>query len=173
MKRILILTLFVFTHLAVAQSVKFKIAKNKVKLDKYGRFTLVVKVINNSPKEIIILKPAVNNRQKWRYYNGELDCPEIRMILRDDSTDSSTISYNESDLLIIPSKSKTEISIDGRYNTNSLLQCKANKFKLKLLYDASELLKQVDNNDSQEVDIIKKITPIKIESKLTVINADE
>ncbi len=66
MKKLLVLLLLATTILS-AQNATFKIIKQKTVVDAIGAVILYVEVINNSKKEITILKPATDYSQKWRF----------------------------------------------------------------------------------------------------------
>lgn len=167
MKKIAFLTLLFLVQFGFAQKVSFKILKEKTELDGIGAIILYVDVINKSTKDIVILKPATDYPQKWRYYTSENECesdspPPIWQV-----PSHSKINYNESDLLVIPAKSVVKIVINGRHNANGMA-CNSKNFSVKLFYDANELIAESSNNSIEE-GVIKKLTPIKIESKKTKI----
>lgn len=164
----LILLLLLISPAGFAQNVSFSILKNKTQIDKIGAITLFVEVINKSKSEVTILTPASDVRQKWRYYDCEVDCGEKP--IWQDNGDYKRLPYVSSNLLVISPKGKAEIIIDGRHNTNSL-SCNLKNFSVKLLYDATELINSLNgkNLSESEKEVIKKLTPIKIESKKTKI----
>ncbi|ERJ59876.1 hypothetical protein [Sphingobacterium paucimobilis] len=167
MKKILLLAFMIIANLAFSQKVTFKIIKDKTEVDNIGAIILHVEVINKSKNDITILKPATDFNQKWRYYDVEIDCSNIPLW---SAGDQEMIDYEESDLLVIPAKSKVEIIINGRKNAN-MLACDSRTFQLKLFYDAKELINRTEtgNLNSDEIQVVKKLTPIRIESKKTSI----
>lgn len=167
MKKTLLFVLLFFTQFAFAQKVSFEIIKDKTEIDNIGAVILYVDVINESEKDIVILKPATGFDQKWRFYNVDIECADMPIW---EDKEQTKIAYIESDLLVIPAKSKVEIIINGRKNAN-MLACDSKKFILKLTYDASELIKNAETNNCNldEIKIVKKLTPIKIESEKTNI----
>lgn len=158
MKKAFLFVLLFTTQLTFAQKVSFRIIKDKTEVDNIGAITLHVEVINTSGNDVTILKPATDFRQKWRYYDVTIKCNDIPL-WEVPAKEQEKIAYNESDLLVIPSKSKVEIIINGRQNAN-MLACNSKIFQLKLTYDAGKLIE----NSSSESLIVKKLTTIKIES---------
>lgn len=167
MNKLLLLAFLFITQLTYAQKVSFKIIKDKTEVDSIGAITLYVKVINKSKNNITILKPATDFRQKWRYYDVKIECNEMPLWAMEEQ---EKIAYIESDLLVITSKSKVEIIINGRQNAN-LLACYSKIFQLKLTYDAGKLIEDINTESLtlHEKEIVKRLTPIKIESKETKI----
>lgn len=160
------LVLLFITQMTFAQEVSFKIIKDKTTVDNIGAITLYVEVINKSETDITILKPATDFRHKWRYYDCVIECDNMPLWNR---TEEQKIAYNESDLLVISSKSKVEIILNGRNNTNTLT-CNSKDFKLKLVYDAVELIEMnTVSLNIEEKEIVKKLTPVRIQSKETKI----
>lgn len=168
MKKLLILLLLATTILS-AQNATFKIIKQKTVVDAIGAVILYVEVINNSKKEIKILKPATDYSQKWRFYNCDINCNNIP--LWESAGNRERLIFAESDLIKIPAKSKQVLSVNGRYNCN-MLSCESETFEIKLIYDVREILQNpnVNNGNLQEIEMLKKLTLIKIESALTKIN---
>jgi hypothetical protein len=149
--------------------VSFNILNEKTQVDNIGAITLYVEVINKSNNAVTILKPATDYRQKWRYYKCNIiKCDDIPLWA---SMEHEYFPYEESDLLKIPAKSKVVISINGRNNGN-MLSCNSKNFELKLSYDAGKLLKDfnIEKANLDEIKVLKKLTPIKIESKIVNIN---
>ena len=166
-----ILILILITQFSFAQKVHFNILQEKTKVDNIGAITLYVEVINKSNNSVKILKPATDYKQKWRYYNCNLiKCDDIP-IWDGGSGNDKLYPYEDSDLLIIPAKSKIIISINGRYNTN-MLACYSKIIELQLLYNTTDLLKELNsqNLNLEEMVVLKKLTPLKIESKIVKIN---
>ena len=85
-------------------------------------------------------------------------------------TQGNRFAYSESDLLVIKANSKVEIIINGRQNANAL-GCNSKEFQLKLIYDASKLIEGTTGEfiNLNEQEIVKKLTPIRIESLETAI----
>ena len=164
MKKTLLLLLISITQLSFSQEVNFKIIEEKTVADEIGAITLYAEVINNTENDITILKPATKFRQKWRFYNCNIQCDNIPLWTTE-AVDNYT-EYYESDLLIVPKKSKEEIIINGRHNANMLV-CEDEIFKLELTYDAGELIENIDNMNLNiyEKEIVKKLTPLTIKSK--------
>lgn len=162
-KTVLVLILFV-AQVTLAQKVTFKIIDQKIKTDNIGALTLNVEVINKSKKDITILQPATNYDQKWMYYTADIDCNSPA--IWDAGSSRKHVDYTESDLLVIPAKSTKQIVVDGRNNTNSL-SCNSSKAKVKLIYNPAELLMNMNKElNASEIEVIKKLSPIKIESKM-------
>lgn len=162
-KATLLVVLFI-SQLALAQKVTFKITDTKVKTDNIGALTLHVDVINKSNKAVTILLPATNHDQKWMYYSANIQCnsPSIW----DAGATREQTDYNEADLLVIPAKSTKQIVVGGRNNTNSL-SCNSSKASVKLVYNPSKLFEEMDRDlNAAEIEVIKKLTPIKIESEM-------
>jgi hypothetical protein len=159
----LLFTFLIISNLTFSQKVNFEIIKDKTEIDNIGAVILYVEVINKSKKEITILKPKTIFNQKWRYYDVKIECTDIPEW---QGEQQKRMAYSESDLLVIPAKSKVEIIINGRMNAN-MLSCNSKTFQLELFYDANELIKNPEtrNCNSDELKIIKKLTPIKIKSK--------
>ena len=169
MKKIILSTLtFLVVQITLAQSISFEILKNKTEVDSNNVITLYVKLNNNSNDEIVIFKPAVALNQKWRCYYRELECSDP--VLWSSSDNIKEIPYDESDFIIVPAKSKNILKINGMYNAN-LLSCSSKAFRVKLIYNSKLFFKNLNdkNLNSQEIDLIKKLTPIIIESKKTNI----
>jgi len=167
MKKTFLLLVFI-TQLSFAQKVSFNILKEKTEIDNIGALTLYVEVINKSNKAITILKPATDYRQKWRYYDcNMIKCDDVSIW---ESMEHVNLPYEESDLLEIPAKSKVVISINGRYNCNAL-SCYSKKIELELFYDVKKLLKDfsIERANVEEIKVLKKLTQIKIESKIVNI----
>lgn len=161
-KTVLVLMLFV-AQVTLAQKVTFKIIDQKIKTDNIGALTLNVEVINKSKKDITILQPATNYDQKWMYYTADIDCNSPVVW---EGSPREHVDYTESDLLVIPAKSTKQIVVDGRNNTNSL-SCNSSKAKVKLIYNPAELLMNMNKElNASEIEVIKKLSPIKIESKM-------
>lgn len=167
MKRILLFVYLIIPNLTFAQKVSFEIIKDKTKVDEIGAITLYVEVINKSKKDITILKPATNDNQKWRYYDVKIECPEIPEW---SGPIQEKRTYSESDLLVIPAKSTVELVIDGEMNAN-MLACNSKTFQLELFYNANELIKNPETRycNSEGIEIVKKLSKIKIASKKTNI----
>ncbi len=168
MKKIIIAVFLILSTLSFSQRVRFKIIPEKTEVDYIGAITLYTEIINKSNKNITILKPSTQYNQKWMYYDVQNDCADIPAW---ESEYAEPVSYNETDLLIIPPNSKVEITINGRFNAN-MLSCKSESFQIKLFYDANNLIKDpsIRNCNAEEIKILKMLTPVKIESKKVKIN---
>ncbi|ENA1795606.1 hypothetical protein ABF176_002453 [Flavobacterium psychrophilum] len=163
MRKTLLIAFLIISNLTFAQKASFKIITEQTEIDDIGAVTLYVDVINNSKKDITILKPATDFNQKWRFYDVKNECDNIPEW---QGEQQKMMAYSESDLLVIKAKTKVEIIINGRMNAN-MLSCKSKTFQIELFYDANELIKNPEtrNCNSDELKIIKKLTPIIIKSK--------
>lgn len=170
MKKTLFFSFLLISNLTFAQKVSFEIINTKTQRDNIGAIILHVKVSNKSRQDITILKPSTDFNQKWRYYNAEIECSMLPLWDAGNINNIKRIAYCDSDLLVIPAKSNTEIIINGRHNAD-MLCCNSKTFQVKLSYDASELIKEstTQNLNADELKIVKMLTPIKIESKKTQI----
>lgn len=166
-KRALVLLIFI-TQLTFAQRINFKIIEDRTEVDDIEAITVHVEVLNNTKNDITILKPATEFNQKWRYYKSKVECPSDPTLWV--SEIQIETPYTESDLLVITAKSKAEIIINGRKNCGSL-SCGSKEFELQISYDASELINNLNtkNLNSNEIEILQKLTPIRIESIKTKI----
>lgn len=162
MKYIILQVAFLlFTAITFGQNVSFMILKDKTKVDRYGVVILQVMVKNKSNEAITIFKPAEKFNQKWRYYQTEMKCDDVPIFAIERV---KKIDYNNYDLLKIPAKSNVIITVDGNNNTN-VLACNSKKFKVKLIYNVIDFIKNKKDLTTEERSVIEKLTPIRIESK--------
>jgi len=168
MRTLFIFCLAIIAYTAVAQKATFTILPDKTEVDNSGNIILHVEVVNKSKNDIVILRPATYAINKWRYYSNTIACDDIPM--SEMGGQDLKVNYNDFDLLTIPSKSKVEIKVNGKYNGN-ILACSSKSFEIALIYDASELIESYNGKKlgSDEMEIVAKLTPIKIESKKVVI----
>lgn len=168
MRILFIFCLAIITHTTVAQKATFTILTDKTEVDADANIILHVAVTNKSKNDIVILRPATHAINKWRYYTNTIDCDDIPM--NEMGGQGLKVNYNDFDLLTIPSKSKVEIKVNGKYNGN-ILACSSKNFEVKLYYDATELIEnyKAKKLGSDEMETVAKLTPIKIESKKVVI----
>ena len=167
MKTILF-SVLLLSQLIAAQAVTFNVLKEKTKVDKIGAITLYVEVINKSSNTVMLIKPAIDNSNKYSFYN-------VDMIKCDDTSiyngmQDKNISLNESNLLKIAPKSKVIIEINGNYN-GGMLFCNSKKFTLKLIYDVKKFLQNLEKlvSNTEDIAILRKLSSLKIESKIVNI----
>ncbi|ATA76146.1 conserved exported hypothetical protein [Capnocytophaga canimorsus] len=167
MKQIILqVTFLLYTTIAFSQDVSFNIIKDKTTVDEYGAVTLQVEVENKSSEAITIFKPAEKYNQKWRYYGCDIKCDDFPYWF---SGNYEYVGYNSDDLLEISAKSKVTITINGLYNG---LSCSSKKFKVKLIYDVVDFIKNKEDLTPEEVIVIQKLTPIRIVSKQVEIKVE-
>lgn len=168
MKKILIL-FFLFSQVSFGQNVYFNILKEKTERDDSGIITLYLEIINESEKDVIMLKPANDYRQKFmHYYFDLLKCDEA--VYFDYSTNRFKIfEYVNDDLLKLKSKSKEIVKI--RYwSIHDILACDASEFEVKISYEIDQKLTYFKEGLTEsEAKIYNCLTSIKIESLPTLI----
>jgi hypothetical protein len=168
MKKILTL-IFLFSQVSFGQNVYFNILKEKTERNNSGIITLYVEIINESKKDIIMLKPAIDFRQKFmHYYFDLLKCDETADLYYA-AIEFKLFKYEYNDLLKIKSKSKKIIKI-RHWSSQDTLACNSSEFEVKISYEVDKLLTYFTKDlTKKEAKIYNRLTSIKIESLPTLI----
>ncbi len=168
MKKILTL-IFLFSQVSFGQNVYFNILKEKTERNDSGIITLYVEIINESEKDIIMLKPAIDFRQKFMHYYFDLLKCDVHADLDYAAIKYKSYEYENNDLLKIKSKSKQIIKI--RYwDAQNTLACNSFEFEVKISYQVDKNLTYFTKDlTKKEAKIYNRLTSIKIESLPTLI----
>jgi len=168
MKKTLIL-IFLFSQVSFGQDVYFNILKEKTERNDSGIITLYVEIINESEKDIIILKPAIDFRQKFMHYYFDLLKCDKAADLDYAAIKFKTFEYEYNDLLKIKSKSKQIIKI-RHWSSQNTFDCDSPEFEVKISYEVNKKLTYfTEDLTKKETKIYNRLTSIKIESLPTLI----
>jgi hypothetical protein len=179
MKQILckLIILFLITSCAVrknnSKEIFIEIKTDKRQFNKNNKLDLFVNFVNNSDKEITILKPSTEYGPQMDFFSlNILNCYKESGSITGISFGEPIIERTESDLITIKAKSKVELKISGYLY--GLFCNSSNNVNIKLLYDSKRIPK-LNMNEFNEIQyerveiLYKKLTRIKVKSRNTKI----
>lgn len=146
-------------------TIYMKINKEKTYTNKNGAILLFFDVINNSNKDLVILKPNNSIDSRLDFFSNTMECEDIPIT----STDyiAKDLKIKDEDYLTIPANAKIELFVNGKYR--NWLACNSEDIILQIQYNP---FKNAEQGDELEPDMkkelsksLKKISPIKIESE--------
>lgn len=146
-------------------TIYMKINKEKTYTNKNGTILLFFDVINNSNKDLVILKPNNSIDSRLDFFSNTMECEDIPIT----STDyiAKDLKIKDEDYLTIPANAKIELFVNGKYR--NWLACNSKDIILQIQYNP---FKNAEQGDELEPDMkkelsksLKKISPIKIESE--------
>lgn len=129
---------------------------------------LYVNFINNSNKDIVILKPSTKYGYQIDFFDAYTQCQEPAIT---EAPERSAVTRKTEELLTIKAKSKVALAIPG--NLYDII-CSGGSISVKIQYDSTELpswiFKKFDKPGGQAIrNLYKKLTKIKVESAETKI----
>jgi len=146
-------------------TIYLKINKEKTSTTKNGDVLLFFDVINNSTKDLVLLKPNNSIDSRLDFFNNTMECEDVPL----KSTDymPKDLNIKDEDYITIPAKAKIELFINGSYR--SWLSCNSDDIILQIQYNpfksAEEGVELQPALKKQLNKSLKRITPIKIESE--------
>ena len=146
-------------------TVYIKINTEKTSTTKSGDILLFFDVINNSTKDLIILKPNNSMDIRLDFFSNTMECEDIP--IKSTNHVAENLKIKEDDYLTIPANSKIELFVNGTYR--NWLACNSEDLVLQIQYnpfknteEGNELQPPFKKELSKS---LKRITPIKIESE--------
>lgn len=147
-------------------TIYFKIDKEKTVVDSLGRIKLYFNIVNNSDKELVLLKPNNTYNSRLDFFASNVDCEEIA-ITTSSEAELEAIKITENDYLVVQPNSTSELMMNGDYYGN--LECGKDDVVLKIEYNPYQIVEQgIQYNEAQQKEFRKafeKITRMKIESE--------
>ena len=146
-------------------TIYIKVNKEKTSATKSGDILLFFDVINNSNKDLVILKPNNSIDRRLDFFSNTMECRDIPIT----STDymAKDLKIKDEDYLTIPANAKIEVFINGKYR--SWLACSSEDIILQIQYNPfknAEVGTELQSAFKKELSkSLKKITPIKMESE--------
>jgi len=146
-------------------TIYIKVNKEKTSTTKNGAILLFFDVINNSTKDLVILKPDNSIDSRLDFFTNTMECENVP--LRDTNYLPKDLNIKDDDYITIPAKAKIELFINGSYRT--WLSCNSEDIILQVQYNpfksAEEGVELEPTLKKQLNESLKRITPIKIESE--------
>lgn len=146
-------------------TIYMKINKEKTYTNKNGTILLFFDVINNSNKDLVILKPNNSIDSRLDFFSNTMECEDIPITSTDYT--AKDLKIKDEDYLTIPANAKIELFVNGKYR--NWLACNSEDIILQIQYNP---FKNAEQGDELEPDMkkelsksLKKISPIKIESE--------
>lgn len=146
-------------------TIYIKVNKEKTNASKDGAILLFFDVINNSNKDLVILKPNNTMDSRLDFFMNIMECEDVPIIATDYI--AKELKIKEEDYLTIPANAKIELFVNGTYR--NWLACSSEYIILQIQYnpfksaeEGIELLPALKKEISKA---LKSVTPIKIESE--------
>lgn len=147
-------------------TIYFKINKQKTVVDSLGRIRVYFNIINNSDKELVLLKPNNSFESRIDFFSTAVECHEVETVSSEE-TATKELKITTEDYLVVQPNSSSELMMNGDYYGN--LECANDDVVLKIEYNPYQIVeKGIHYNEVQRKEFNKafeKISRIKIESE--------
>lgn len=168
----LIILLLIFTSCGVKKNLDYSDIILKIKSEKTNYknnhwVNLYVIINNNSNQDITILKPSTKYGYQMDFFDVKYQCEDVSITEVTEKT--PVIIKTEADLITIKAKSEIELLLKG--NLLDVI-CDSNKItQVKVTYNTSKEFPEwlVNEIGNEQLNLIKKLTQLKIESKEVLI----
>ncbi len=144
-----------------------EILTEETKVDEIGGIALHFKVVNNSKKDITILKPRYKRGLQVDFFSNTMECEDVPVWL-DDSPTIKRVRMPE-DLLIVNKGSQSKLVMDGRLY--DWLACDSDSVEIAITYDPTdttylnERLRRFDLGDREKyLELLGKVSRVKFKS---------
>lgn len=146
-------------------TVYLKVNKEKTKVDSLGFVKLYFDLINNSDKEIIVLKPDNSIDSRINFFTTKMEC--LNTVDSETAYQAKHLKIKDEDYITVAANSKSEFFIDGVYQ--DMLACSSEEIVLKIEYNPFRYAEQaIPISEEKQKDFRKafqKISKQKIESE--------